>query len=200
MNKVRNLLNRDIKEFNVKLLVLSGILFIALMGLVSYKLTNNSYALFTDTVTGTKTLTFHYEDPPTYVYRWSDQAVSIGDSLTSITGTTRDYTTLNKQFFLKHDIENYEVTASYVCYILNSTEYCLKGGDNGDSYESNKQILNTLFGASNCSETNGSSYSYYECRSGSLTARTSLNGGVNVDDGTYCQVSTKFSDCDQSQA
>jgi len=70
MKKLRDFLNRDIKEFNVKLLVLSGVLFIALMGFISYKLTNNSYALFTDTVTGTKTLTFNYTED---VYRYGTE-------------------------------------------------------------------------------------------------------------------------------
>ena len=61
MEKLKEVLNKDVKEYNLKLLIISGILFITLMGFISYKLTNNSYALFTDTITGTKTLTFHYE-------------------------------------------------------------------------------------------------------------------------------------------
>ena len=61
-NKIRDYLNRDIKEFNVKLLVLSGIIFITIMGFISYKLTNNSYALFTDTINGSKVITLHYEE------------------------------------------------------------------------------------------------------------------------------------------
>lgn len=68
MEKLKEALNKDVKEYNLKLLILSGILFITLMGLISYKLTNSSYALFTDTVTGTKTLTLHYEAPKTVTF------------------------------------------------------------------------------------------------------------------------------------
>ena len=86
MKKLRDFLNRDIKEFNVKLLVLSGVLFIALMGFISYKLTNNSYALFTDTVTGTKTLTFNYTED---VYRYGEELAYLYSPLKS--GTYNGY-------------------------------------------------------------------------------------------------------------
>ena len=68
MERLKEALNKDVKEYNLKLLILSGILFITLMGFISYKLTNSSYALFTDTVTGTKTLTLHYEAPKTVTF------------------------------------------------------------------------------------------------------------------------------------
>lgn len=62
MGKLKEVLNKDVKEYNLKLLLFFGFIFIALMGFISYKLTNNSYALFTDTVNGTKTITLHYEE------------------------------------------------------------------------------------------------------------------------------------------
>ena len=212
MKKLRDFLNRDIKEFNVKLLVLSGVLFIALMGFISYKLTNNSYALFTDTVTGTKTLTFNYTED---VYRYGEELAYLYSPLKSgtyngycgvksspasntctddnygyltqndcttyvnnnnLSGTTcssgswttsgitytSDYTTLNKDVFLKHNIGSQtEVNESYVCYILDRDLYCLKGGDGvynsaqnalvSTSYENNIKILDNSFGSSNCS-------------------------------------------------
>ncbi len=68
MEKLKEALNKDVKEYNLKLLILLGLLFITLMGFISYKLTNSSYALFTDEVTGTKTLTLHYEAPKTVTF------------------------------------------------------------------------------------------------------------------------------------
>ena len=51
MNKVRDYLNQDIKEFNVKLLIIAGVLFLFIVGFISYKVTiNDSYALFTDSI------------------------------------------------------------------------------------------------------------------------------------------------------
>lgn len=62
-------LNRDVKEFNLKLLLIGGFLFILIMGLISYKLTiNSSYALFTNALSGSKTITLHYEAPKTVTF------------------------------------------------------------------------------------------------------------------------------------
>ena len=58
---LKQYLNKDIKDFNVPLLLTLCLLFLVLVGILTYKV-NNSYALFTDTVNGTKTLVFHYKD------------------------------------------------------------------------------------------------------------------------------------------
>ena len=50
-----NLLNKNIKEFNTIKLSIICILFLITVGIISYKI-NNSYALFTDEVTGNKTI------------------------------------------------------------------------------------------------------------------------------------------------
>ena len=50
-----NLLNKDIKELNTVILSLFIIIFLFSVGFISYKITN-SYALFTDEVTGVKTI------------------------------------------------------------------------------------------------------------------------------------------------
>ena len=50
-----NLLNKDIKELNITKLFISCIIFLMLIGFISYKITN-SYALFTDNIIGSKTI------------------------------------------------------------------------------------------------------------------------------------------------
>ena len=54
---------------------------------------------------------------------------------------TTDASTLNKTYYLKHDIVNDEITNSYVCFVYNNAEHCMKGGDGGASYSANQQIL-----------------------------------------------------------
>ena len=68
-----NLLNKDIKELNTVILSLFIIIFLVSVGFISYKITN-SYALFSDEITGTKTIeieplfkyekTFNYTGKP----------------------------------------------------------------------------------------------------------------------------------------
>ncbi len=54
---------------------------------------------------------------------------------------TTDASTLNKNYYLKHDVEDDIITASYVCFVYNNSEHCLKGGDNGASFAANTQII-----------------------------------------------------------
>ena len=78
------------------------------------------------------------------VYRYGDtiEMLSIGDSVEN-----KDYTTEQPHrgtAYLKHDVENYVIQSSYVCfdsYEEPSVEYCFKGGDGGASYDSNTNIL-----------------------------------------------------------
>ena len=53
---------------------------------------------------------------------------------------TTDASTLNKTYYLKHDVEDDIITASYVCFIYNNNEYCMKGLDR-TSFASNTQII-----------------------------------------------------------
>ena len=67
---------------------------------------------------------------------------------------TEDYTTLNKNIFLKFTINASKIiTSQEVCYIINNNLYCLIGGDGGESYSTNKNTLNTSLGVTNCNET-----------------------------------------------
>ena len=65
-DKIYNLLTKDVKEYNLKHIFLASFAFLFLVGIISYKAINHtSYALFTDEVEGTKTITLHYEDAGT---------------------------------------------------------------------------------------------------------------------------------------
>ena len=90
------------------------------------------------------------ENTSNAVYSWSTSTVSLGATKDSISGYTTDYTTLGKNFFLKHNIgSNNTVESNEVCYILNSNLYCLKGGS-ADYYEESIQVLYESFGQYNC--------------------------------------------------
>lgn len=60
-------------------------------------------------------------------------------------GDIGEYTTnsneIDKDVYLKHEVDNNVVQSSFVCFIKNNNEYCLQGGDEGDSYETNKSTL-----------------------------------------------------------
>ena len=63
-----------------------------------------------------------------------------------------------------------------MCYILNGNQYCLKGGDDGASYETNKTTLLTSFGEDNCSV--GSDY--VTCSASGLRAYARDDGRVQA--------------------
>ena len=54
---------------------------------------------------------------------------------------TTNASTLNKTYYLKHDVEDDIITASYVCFVYNNAEHCMKGGDSGASFAANTQTI-----------------------------------------------------------
>ena len=50
---------------------------------------------------------------------------------------TKDASTLNANYYLKHDVVEDIVTNSYVCFVYNNAEHCMKGGE----FETNTQII-----------------------------------------------------------
>ena len=54
---------------------------------------------------------------------------------------TTNASSLNKTYYLKHDVEDDIITNSYICFVYNNSEHCLKGGDNGASFAANTQII-----------------------------------------------------------
>ena len=63
----------------------------------------------------------------------------------TVTLSAGDYSTsastLGKTYYLKHDVEEDIITASYVCFVYNNAEHCMKGGDDGASFETNTQTI-----------------------------------------------------------
>ena len=119
------------------------------------------------------------------VYSWSIDNVYLGDSKDSINGATTDYTTLGKNYFLKHNLASANTVESQeVCYILNATKYCLKGGS-ADYYEEIIEVLYESFGEDNCSVLSEDVF----CSASGLDVRTYSFGLVHVYDGiTACLV------------
>ena len=95
------------------------------------------------------------------VYSYSTGYVNLGVTKDSIIGYTNDYTTLGKNYFLKHNLaSDNTVESQEACYLLNGNQYCLKGCSlyNSDeemcevtNFEENVAILLESFGADNCS-------------------------------------------------
>ena len=95
------------------------------------------------------------EDTSTVVYRLSEDEINIGDSIdpSDTTKYTKDASTLGKSYYLKHVLDkDSKVTESYACTIVNSKEYCIRGGDssfygwaeNESDYTGNMLILRKL--------------------------------------------------------
>ena len=119
-------------------------------------------------------------------YSWSNHHVYIGDSKNSIIGYTTDYTSLNQNIFLKHNIGSSDtVESTEVCYLLNSNQYCLKGGDGDASYQLNKEILSESFGYQACQE-NGDDF---DCSNDDFLAYVGGSGMVYLIEGDKtCEV------------
>ena len=64
MGSFYKIINKDIKELNGIVISLFSVLFLVGVGFISYILTNNSYALFGDSLTGSKTIGVEASLPP----------------------------------------------------------------------------------------------------------------------------------------
>ena len=107
---------------------------------------------------------------------------------------------LNKTYYLKHDIVNGIVTASYVCFVYNNQEQCMRGGDNGASFATNTQIIedyqtyynlstisNPSFSNPGCVFNNSLSQCYHSGSYG-LTAMTTGEVDVGIQRDTHCTI------------
>ena len=75
------------------------------------------------------------------VYRNNSVNANVGDSIQNVGEYTTDASTLGKTYYLKHDVVNDIITASYVCFVYNNAEHCMKGGGGGASFAANTQII-----------------------------------------------------------
>ena len=108
---------------------------------------------------------------------------------------TTDASTLNKTYYLKHDVVDDIITVSYVCFVYNNAEHCMKGGDGGASYSANQQIIQDFQAFNNLPDNAnpgcnwGSSYSY--CFGGGFNSVFANSGGlvaVDSSSSVYCHV------------
>ena len=119
---------------------------------------------------------------------------------------TEDASTLNKAYYLKHDIVEDVITNSYVCFVSDK-EHCMKGGDGGTSFTQNTQIIKDYQSYYNlgpynynggnrtgCTFSTGVSSCYsgifYNMRSDS-TGRVRLYETTNI----YCDTYDSYSYC-----
>ncbi len=105
------LLNKDIKELNKVVLTFCCVLFLVCVGIISYK-TNNSYALFSDSVTGTKTIEVEVK-LPSLDKSGANEPVLDEDSMIPVYYDTKSCASINSSNMNKNDYpECYTVTAS----------------------------------------------------------------------------------------
>lgn len=123
------------------------------------------------------------------IYRSSDQSISIGAALASITNATTDYRALEKNLLIKHVLSDTNtVQRTDICYIFNNELYCLKGEKTNDKeagyiseyFDENKKIAQESFGQANCTVTD----STISCTLNGVTANVNSNGALSVTDGT----------------
>ena len=62
-------------------------------------------------------------------------------SIFNYPGFSKDKESLDKYVFLRHDVVNNIIKNTYICYLDDSGEYCMQGGDNGNSFSSNEQVI-----------------------------------------------------------
>jgi len=129
----------------------------------------------------------------TTVYRWDTKTLNLEDSIEGTETTTTAPT--NRKYYLKHDIENNIIKASYVCFVTDK-EYCMQGGS-ADYYETNKELLQnqqTWFtsnsGSCQILDTHfscngGSFYRVNAFADGSVVASIPLDSSGDSTDGCY---------------
>ena len=118
---------------------------------------------------------------------------------------TTDASTLNRTYYLKHDVVDDIITASYVCFVTDE-EHCLKGGDGGESFASNTQIIQdyqTFYNLPSNNANPGCTFtsSGSSCSGGGFRLVSAHSDGavsVNGSSSGYCYVSYDgYSTCSQ---
>ena len=109
-------------------------------------------------------------------------SVSIGRSYDASTWAN-DASTLGKDYYLGHDVDSTtgNVTANYVCFIIDNTQYCMKAIDSAGTnyFPQNKALLGRLQTAEKITCSTFSS-NKVECSSGSLGYLRAVSSSGNV--------------------
>ena len=129
------------------------------------------------------------ELPSTRYYSWSSG--NVGGELPDDAKPTVAELNLGIPFYLGLDIDsNNKVTETYVCFVRNKVEYCIKGYE-PEAFATNTEIIKEAY--VDLVDTNDCSFSdsYSGCYTGDLNTSLRLDGSVYVDDGhAQCDVSS----------
>ena len=124
-----------------------------------------------------------------YAFYYTRNSKKIGDELqeyssSNTEGYVKDYTVLNKNYFLGHILENGIIKKIYTCGIEGDTLFCLKGFDTA-AYKSNQDILKQVYNCTIDYEEDESS-----CSGLSSDANVKSNGYVYVHtiQANFCRV------------
>ena len=119
------------------------------------------------------------------IYRWSDDSLANKNSSATssypyvITNLTEgiDYvknaSLLNNNYYLKHDVVDDVITESYVCFVYNNAEHCMKGGIDESTlsekpiFDANTQIIKdyqTFYNIPSWHNNSGCDYSDLQSR------------------------------------
>ena len=133
---------------------------------------------------------------PNYIYSITGNALRIG----STTNLNSPYNFDNYQdaidslrfpVFLRFNMQNNVITEISLGFIYNDVLYYMPVADGGSSYNANKELLNGIFGLSNCIEEDTGNYIQYVCTSNPYRVRTQSDGGAggsNKNNGIGCAI------------
>ena len=93
----------------------------------------------------------------------ADQTVDIGEYTTNAAS-------LNKKTYIKHEVIQDVIINTELCFVYNNSEHCLKGGDNGAAFNTNKEILEGYQAFNNLSTISNPNYNNPGCNYGSSLA------------------------------
>ena len=134
---------------------------------------------------------------PNYLYTVGGASFRIGTAPPSSSNIYNNFQDLiannTSKHFLRQRLEDDIVVESFVGFIINGHDYYIEGGDGGESYSSNKTILASAFGSSNC--TGGGTY--YTCTLDGMSVRTESDGRATAYKNNFdCTIfSGGFSNC-----
>ena len=120
-------------------------------------------------------------------YRWGVREVSVGDKLTGYEINPKRLDGYERGFYLKHVLDADDIVLeNYVCYVIDDSEYCIRGGGS-DYYSNNLSTINSTPGAQQCVSSSNS-----DCKSqfSKFSVTASPYGYVRADgnDGSMCVI------------
>ncbi len=84
---------------------------------------------------------------PDYYDLNNDDHVTVGQPADTTNWVQNSIEISERDYFLGHDVENGIVTANYTCFVIDNTQYCMKGSADSSTFAANKGLLETLYNA-----------------------------------------------------